>query len=152
MQEGKKGEVEAFLQQTKKDIPDNSEAYRMLGDFYFANGDLDKATTEYTSLYKDHSKDTQVKKNYMQLLILKNRLDEATKLNTEVLKANAHDVDALVYKAQIQLRQDDAAGAVDSLQTALHNDSNNAVAHYQLGVAYDLQHDERRRNRSGARR
>ncbi len=80
----------------------------MLGDFYFANGDLDKATTEYTSLYKDHPKDPQVKKNYIQLLILKNRLDEATKLNTEVLKANAHDVDALVYKAQIQLRQNDA--------------------------------------------
>jgi tetratricopeptide (TPR) repeat protein len=144
VQEGKKGEVEAFLQQTKKDIPDNSEAYRMLGDFYFANGDLDKATTEYTSLYKDHSKDLQVKKNYIQLLILKNRLDEATKLNTEVLKANAHDVDALVYKAQIQLRQADAAGAVDSLQTALHNDPDNAVAHYQLGIAYNLQRDDTR--------
>ncbi len=39
LQEGKKSDTEAFLQQTKKDIPDNSEAYRMLGDFYFATGE-----------------------------------------------------------------------------------------------------------------
>jgi len=144
MQEGKRPETEAFLQQTKKDIPDKSEAYRMLGDFYFANGELDKATTEYSSLYSDHPKDPQVKKNYIQLLILKNRLDEAKKLNEEVLKANSHDVDALVYKAQIQIRQGNGSGAADTLQTALRNDPDNAIAHYQLGVAYSLQHDEAR--------
>ncbi len=141
MQEGKKADTEAFLQQTKKDLSDNSEGYRMLGDFYFATGDLDKATAEYGSLYNDHPKDPQVKKNYIQLLILKNRLDEAAKLNSEVLKANAHDVDALVYQGQIQLRKHDSAAAVNSLQNALRNDPNNAVAHYQLGVAYEQQHD-----------
>ena len=50
----------------------------------------------------------QVKKNYIQLLILKNRLDEATKLDNEILKSNPHDVDALVYKGQLQLRRNDA--------------------------------------------
>ena len=44
MQEGKKDDAESFLRQTKKDLPDNPEGYRMLGDFYFATGDLDKAT------------------------------------------------------------------------------------------------------------
>jgi cellulose synthase operon protein C len=144
MQQGKKSETEAFLQQTKKDLKDNSEGYRMLGDFYFASGDIDKAVAEYGSLYNDHSKDVQVKKNYIQLLILKNRLDEATKLNDEILKTNAHDVEGLVYKGQIQLRKNDAPGAVDSLQNALRNDPNNAVAHYQLGIAYEQQHDQAR--------
>ncbi|HEY6372196.1 MAG TPA: tetratricopeptide repeat protein [Candidatus Sulfotelmatobacter sp.] len=144
MQEGKKDETESFLRQTKKDLSDNPEGYRMLGDFYFAAGDLDKATTEYTSLHDDHPKDPQVKRNYIQLLILKNRLDEATKLNNEILKGNAHDVDALVYKAQIQLHQNDANGAVDSLQTALRNDPDNAIAHYQLGIAFAQQHNDSR--------
>ncbi len=85
MSEGKKAEAEALLKQAKSDLSDNSEAYRMLGDFYYATGDLDKATAEYSSLYNDHPKDMQVKKNYIQLLILKNRLEEATKLNDEVL-------------------------------------------------------------------
>jgi len=144
MQEGKKDEIEPFLRQTKKDLSSTPEGYRMLGDFYFAAGDLDKATTEYTALNHDHPKDLQTKKNYIQLLILKNRLDDATKLDNEILKANAKDVDALVYKGQVQIRRNDANGAVDSLQSALHNDANNAVAHYQLGNAFAEQHNESR--------
>src|SRR5579864_7408455 len=141
MQEGKKDEIESFLRQTKKDLSDSPEGYRMLGDYYFAIGDLDKAVAEYGSLYSDHPKDPQVRKNYVQLLILKNRLDEASKLDNEILKTSPHDVDALVYKGQIQLHQNDAAGAVQSLQSALKNDSNSAVAHYQLGLAYAQQRD-----------
>lgn len=144
MMEGKKDEVVAFLEHTKKDIPNKSEAYRMLGDFYFANNDVDKALAEYASVFKDHPKDQQVKKNYIQLLILKDHLDEATKLNDEILKANHNDVDALVYRAQVQLRQNNPGGAVETLQTALRNDPDNAVAHYQLGIAFNQQHDETR--------
>ena len=33
MQEGKKNDAESFLRQTKKDLSDNPEGYRMLGDF-----------------------------------------------------------------------------------------------------------------------
>jgi tetratricopeptide (TPR) repeat protein len=143
MQEGKKDETESFLRQTKKDLSDNPQGYRMLGDFY-ATFDIDKATAEYSSLYNEHPKDIQVKKNYIQLLILKNRLDEATKLDNEILKANAHDVEGLVFRAQIQLRQNDANGAVDSLQSALRNDPDNAVAHFQLGNAFALQHNDSR--------
>jgi len=144
VQEGKKSEIEPFLQQTKKDLPDDSEGYRMLGDYYFASGDLDKAAAEYGSLYSDHPKDIQVRKNYIQLLILKNRLDEASKINNENLKNTPRDPEGLIYKAQIQLRQNDPAGAVDSLQNALHNDPDNAIAHYQLGVAFDQQHNDTR--------
>jgi len=144
MSQGKKAEAETLLKQAKSDLSDNSEAYRMLGDFYYATGDLDKATAEYSSLYNDHPKDMQVKKNYIQLLILKNRLEEATKLNDEVLKANPHDVEVLVYRGQIQLRRNDAGGAVDSLQQAINNEPDNAVAHYQLGLAFDMQHNDAR--------
>jgi len=144
MAEGKKGEIESFLKQTKKDLSDNSAGYRMLGDFYFASNDIDKATAEYGSLYGEHPRDPQVKKNYIQLLILKNRLDEASKLNDEILKTNPRDVDALVYRGQIQLRHNDAGSAVDTLQQAVKNDPDNAVAHYQLGIAFDMQQNDAR--------
>jgi tetratricopeptide (TPR) repeat protein len=143
VQENKKAEIEPFLQQTKKDLSNNPEGYRMLGDYYFADGDLDKAAVEYTSLYHDHPRDIQVKKNYIQILILKNRLDEAAKLNNEILKTSPNDVDALVYKGEIQIQNKDA-GAIDSLQQAVKNDSENAVAHYQLGVAFIQQQNEGR--------
>jgi tetratricopeptide (TPR) repeat protein len=144
MVEGKKAEIEGFLKQTKNDLPDNPDGYSMLGDFYFASGELDKATTEYAALYSDHPRSLKVKKNYIQLLILKNRLEEATKLNNEVLKSNPREADALVYRGQILLRQNDANGAVDALQQAIKNDSSNAVAHYQLGIAFDMQHNDER--------
>jgi cellulose synthase operon protein C len=144
MQEGKKAETESLLQKTKKDLPNNSEGYRMLGDYYFHIGDLDKATTEYEGLYRDHPKDPLVKRNYIQLLILKNRLNEATRLNDEILKSSPRDTDALVSKGQIQIRQNHPDAAVDTVQSALQNDPDNAVAHYQLGLAFDHQHDATR--------
>lgn len=143
MQEGKQAQAESVMRQAKKDLS-HEEGYRLLGDFYLSTGDLDKATNEYTSLYRDHPDDIAVRKNYIQLLICKNRLDEATIIDNEILKANADDVDALVYKAQVQIRKKDASSAIDSLQSALRNDPDNAVAHYYLGSAFDQQHNEAR--------
>jgi tetratricopeptide (TPR) repeat protein len=139
--EGKPSEAEQLLRQSKADFPDDSVGYRMLGDFYFATGDIDKAIAEYASLFADHAKDSQVKKNYIQLLILKNRLDEAQKLNDEVLKVTPSDDDALVYRGQIQIRQGRASDAVQTLQAVVRNDADNGVAHYHLGVAFDQMGD-----------
>src|SRR5262249_20739757 len=60
----------------------------------------------------------------------------------EVLKANSHDIDGLITRGQIQLRKGDINGAIDSLQTAVKNDADNGVAHYQLGLALEAQHNE----------
>jgi cellulose synthase operon protein C len=137
MKENKPGQAEEFLRQSKKDFPNNSVGYRMLGDFYFANEQLDKATAEYAALYQDHAKDMVVKKNYIQLLILKDRFDEARKLNDEVVKAKPDDPDVQVYKAEIEIRSGKADDAVNTLQAVLKNDPDNAIAHYQQGLAFD---------------
>ena len=140
MAENKFGQAEEFLRQARKDFPNNSVGYRMLGDFYFANNQLDKATTEYAALYQDHSKDMVVKKNYIQLLILKDRLDDARKLNGEIVKAKPDDPDAQIYKGEIEIRSGKASDAVNTLQAVLKTDPDNpaaSVAHYQLGLAFD---------------
>jgi cellulose synthase operon protein C len=135
--ENKLGQAEEFLRQSTKDFPNDSVGYRMLGDFYFANDQLDKATAEYATLYQNHSKDLVVKKNYIQLLILKDRLDEARQLNDEVVKARPDDPDAKVYKGEIEIRSGKASDAVNTLQAVLKNDPDNAVAHYQQGLAFN---------------
>jgi|CZLA01.1.fsa_nt_gi tetratricopeptide (TPR) repeat protein len=140
MAENKFGQAEEFLRQARKDFPNNSVGYRMLGDFYFANNQLDKATTEYAALYQDHSKDMVVKKNYIQLLILKDRLDDARKLNGEIVKAKPDDPDAQIYKGEIEIRSGKGSDAVNTLQAVLKTDPDNpaaSVAHYQLGLAFD---------------
>jgi tetratricopeptide (TPR) repeat protein len=139
MSQGKNSETESFLRQTKQDLSDNPVGYRMLGDYYFATGNLDKAVAEYESLFKDHSKDVQTKKNFIQLLILKNRLDQARKLNDEILKTNPQDNEALIYRGQIKMRDGQLDEAINALQSALRSDPDNAVAHYHLGLAFDQQ-------------
>jgi len=135
--ENKPGQAEDFLRESKKDFPSNSDGYRMLGNFYYSTNQIDKALTEYASLYQDHPKDPLVKKNYIQLLILKDRLNEARKLNEEVLTAKPDDQDALIYRGEIEIRGGKGSDAVNTLQAVLKNDPDNAVAHYQMGLAYD---------------
>ena len=100
-----------------------------------------KPLRNISSLFANHAKDPQVKKNYIQLLILKNRLDEAQKLNDEVLRVTPSDDDALVYRGQIQIRQGHGSEAIQTLQTAIRNDPDNGVAHYHLGIAFDQMGD-----------
>jgi len=113
----------------------------MLGDFYLATGNLDKASAEYTALYQEHPKDIQVKKNYVQLLIQNKRFDEARQLNDEILKASPKDAEALLCGAQLQIAAGDTNGATVALQTVIRSEPNNAAAHYQLGVAFQKSGD-----------
>jgi tetratricopeptide (TPR) repeat protein len=135
--EGKKADAEGVLKQAKHDFPDNSAGYRLLGDFYFMTGDVDKATAEYGALYQEHPKDLQVKKNYIPLLIQTKRFAEARRLDDEILKTNPNDDDALVYQSQMQISDGDVNGAAQKLQTVIKNAPKNSEAHYVLGVAFE---------------
>ncbi len=137
MTQGKKEQAEEALKPARRDFPDNSVGYRMLGDFYFAIGDVDRAMAEYTAVYREHPNDLQVKKNYTQLLILKNQLDDASKIDNEILKVSQSDKDGLVFRGQIQIRQGNAKEAINTLQAALRGDPNYGAAYYHLGVAFD---------------
>src|SRR5262249_20612324 len=103
--QGKKSEAEEYMKQVKRELPDDPNTYVMLGDYYFLVGDLDRAVAEYSSLYNDHPKELKVKKNYIQLLILKGRIDEANKLNEQILGSKTPDDEALTYRGEIQIQQ-----------------------------------------------
>ncbi|NDQ56046.1 MAG: tetratricopeptide repeat protein [Acidipila sp.] len=133
---GRRADAEQLLQQAKKTLHDNPDGYRLLGDFYFALGDVDKASDEFASLYRQYPKDKRLKRDYVQILILRNKLDDATKLNNEILKENDKDVDALVLKGQILFRQKRAPESIQVLEAALGTEPDNPVAQYHLGVAF----------------
>jgi len=134
--EAKKGDAENLLTQTKRNFDGDSVGYRMLGDFYIGTDDLDKAVAEYRTLYKDHPKDIQVKKNFTDLLIHTKQFEEAEKVNKEILRADSNDTDGLIYRAQLQLQQGDTNGAISTMQAAVKNDPSHALSHYHLSVAY----------------
>jgi len=135
--EGRRADAEQLLIQTKRDLPNNPAAYRLLGEFYFTSGEVDKANAEYATLYQQHPQDLQLKKNYIELLIQTRRFPEARQLNDEILKANPNDENALVYQAEMQISGGDVNGAAQKLETVIKNNPKNAEGHYALGVAYD---------------
>ncbi len=130
----KKPQAEQILQQAKQSMPDNPDAYRLPGDFYFADGDIPRALTEYASLDKDHPKDQRVRKNYVQLLILSNRLDDAYRLDQEFLKQHPKDADGQVLLGQILRGQNKLTDAQQALEGAITSSPENPDAHYGLGL------------------
>ena len=135
--ENKKSEAEDIARRAKQDFPSDSAGYRMLGDFYFTTGDLDRAVAEYASVTQEHPEDRQVKKDYIQLLLQQGRLTEADKLDTEILKVDPNDNDALIYRSQIQISSGRVNDATTALESVIKNDPSNSEAHYVLGVGFD---------------
>ncbi len=122
------------MQQAKQVMPDNPDAYRLLGDFYFSSGDFSRAIMEYDSLDKNHPKDLQVRKNYIQLLILVNRLDDATRVDQEVLHQNPLDPEGQALQARILLAQNNLHDAQAVVEGTVRIAPESPDAHYMLGV------------------
>jgi len=137
--EGKKTEAEDVAKRAKQDFPNNSAGYRMLGNLYFVSGDLDRAIAEYRSLNQEHPQDLRVKKDYIELLLQKGQVNEASTLDAEILKVNRNDNDALIYRSQMQIGNGNESDAVTTLQTVTKNDPTNSEAHYVLGIAFEKQ-------------
>jgi len=100
---------------------------------------MNNALAEYGALYQQHPKDLQIKKRYIQLLIVGNHIEQARTLNDEILKQSPNDQDALVYRSQMQISWGDLDRAIDTLQTVVKNDPKNSLAHFALGVAFERQ-------------
>jgi tetratricopeptide (TPR) repeat protein len=135
MNQGQDALAEKTLTEAKEQLKDDPAAYRMLGDYYLGRGENTKALTEFSALATQHPKDRQVRKTYIQLLVLNHRIDEAASLTDDLLKSAPQDVEGLVLKGEIQLQQGKVDDSIQTLQQALHASSDNAFAHYQMGLA-----------------
>ena len=133
--QGNRQQSEEVLREAKKAMSDVPQGYRLLGDFYVVTGEAQKALAEYGALNQQYPGDLQAKKNYAQLLIGANKLDEANKTTDEILKRNPKDVDAAILRAQLQMMQKQNADAVATLEASLKNEEDNVFLHFQLGRA-----------------
>lgn len=134
--QGREDLAEKTLEEGKKDLGDNPDAYRMLGDYYLARGESTKALDEFAAISVQHPDDLQLRKTYIQLLILNDRIDDAAQLNGEILKKNPQDPAAQILQGQILLHQKKVDDALTSFQQGLKGAPDNAFGHYELGVAY----------------
>lgn len=134
--QGKKDVAEQTLKDTKVALKDNPYGYRMLGDFYIGQRQMDKASAEFASLHSEHPQDVGVSKAYAQLLIDTNKLDDASRITDDLLKNAPGDGEALILHGEILNKEGKGADAVAPLEKAVKAAPNNAAGHYHLGLAY----------------
>jgi tetratricopeptide (TPR) repeat protein len=134
MNQGQAELAEKILTDAKAQLQDDPSAYRMLGDYYLGRNDNAKALAEFSALSNEHPKDAQVRKTYIQLLVLNHRVAEAASLNDQLLKATPQDLEAQVLKGEIQNQQGKLDDSIQTLQKVLHDAPENAFAHYQMGL------------------
>src|SRR3989442_1750130 len=133
---GKKDLAEKTLQEAKKALPHDPAAYRLLGDFYVASGEMGKALNEFALLSQEHPDDLAVKKRYIGLLIGNKQYDKATALDDEILKQNSKDAEALLLKGETLNLEQRFAEAVPVLEASGRSNPDDPAAHFQLGLAY----------------
>jgi tetratricopeptide (TPR) repeat protein len=133
---GKKDLAEQTLMEAKKALSNDSAGYQILGNFYLANGESEKALSEFASLHQEHPNDLVVKKRYIQLLIQNKQLDQASKLNEEILKKNSRDADSLIFKGQCLNQEQKSTEAIPVLETAVKSNPDDPVGHFELGISY----------------
>lgn len=141
LSEQQKDKAEQVLQQARKDFDANPQGYSLLGEFYVSTGDTEKALAEFASLHEKHPSDLKVTKAYIELLLDRNRIDEATKLNDEILKNNKMDPEAQVAKGLLLMKANKPGDAVPLFESVIKRQPDNAVAHYWLGQALNLTGD-----------
>lgn len=143
MAQQRNADAERVLQQAKEDLSD-PQVYRVLGEYYLATGAVDKGLSEFNALMSKYPKDMGLKKVYVELLLEKGRTEEAAKRNDEILKANPSDTEGLIFKAVLLMRAQKPADAIQILERVVKSTPENALAHYQLGVAADQMGDTSR--------
>src|SRR5882724_599588 len=136
LKQGDHPAAEKVFADAKQQVPDDPAIYRLLGDYYMSQGNFSAALSEFGALSTRYQKDLPVRKTYVQLLILNHRTDEATQLNDAILASAPNDPESLILRGQIQIQQNHLDESILTLRQALSLDSNNAMGHYQLGVAF----------------
>ncbi len=138
LSEGRKDLAEQSLRDAKNSaaLKDNPAGYRLLGDFYLSQGELDEASAEFASLYTAHPTDLVVARGYAGILILQNHIDDAAKVDDAILKSFPADYEAQVLHGQILTRQGKPNDAIPVLEAAVKSAPDNAAGHYYLGLAY----------------
>jgi cellulose synthase operon protein C len=135
LSQNRKADAEGVMVQAKKDLSNQGDLYRVLGDYYVSIGDLEKAIAEYASISREHAEDLKTKQGYIDLLLQENKIEEASKLNDEILHANPRDTTAQLIRGRILNLRGQFSDAIVVLQVALKDEPNDARLHYQLGLA-----------------
>jgi cellulose synthase operon protein C len=133
--QGQSAQAEQVARSAQTALPRDPRAYRLLGNFYISSHRWNQAVTEFSRIVQAHPEDRRARKNYAQLLLLTDRLEPASEATFEVERDDPNDPESLVLQAQIELLRGHPDMAKKIAEDALILQSNNAMAHFYVGLA-----------------
>ena len=130
-------EMVATLNAIKGHAKDFDGAYLVVGDFYFRNGDLAEALTQYKEgMAADPKQKATYRKRMIEVLMRQNKRPEAADIAAAILKDNPKDSDARGLQASLLLDRGEVQKAISELQAVVNAVPDNFVARYNLGRAH----------------
>lgn len=135
---GRMADAEKVYAEVKSLAPDDPMAYRALASFYQYTGQKEKAIDELRAISVAKPKDTTTKADLIDALLDLNRVQEATSLNQELMKAEPGFPQGMVLQGRIMMLQGRYPDAVAQFQKALKADPASAKAYYYLGVTQSM--------------
>lgn len=124
------------LSSNPKDFPDGR---LRAGRFYATIRDFDTAIRQFQDgVAQEPARKSEYRKEIAQVMIAQNRKDEASRLLTEVLKADPKDGQAQALRASLLIETGDprqVRQAIADLQAAVGTDPGNVVLRFNLGRA-----------------
>src|SRR5208283_3383422 len=117
-------------------MPKSPEVAIAIGDYYLRTKDTDKALAEYRRGLSTSSGNLEIEKRMMDLYLATNQIEQAAKLDTELMRRAPQDSFVSVLHGRLLLAQGKKEEAIIALQNSVKNAPNSAMAHYQLALAY----------------
>ncbi|HEX4716502.1 MAG TPA: tetratricopeptide repeat protein, partial [Ktedonobacteraceae bacterium] len=100
------------------------------------NNDKERALAEYRRGLSASSGNLEIEKRMQELYLSTNQIEQAAKLDSELMRQAPEDVPVNVLHGRLLLAQGKNQDAIIALQNAVKNTPDSAVAHYQLALAY----------------
>jgi tetratricopeptide (TPR) repeat protein len=133
---GKTTDSDGVLDKLRNQMPKSPEAAIAIGDYYTQRRDVDKALAEYQRGLALSAGNFEIEKRMEELYLISNRLDEASKLDSQLMKQAPKDVLVSVIHGRLLLAQGKKDDSVIALQKAVKGAPDSSQAHYYLGLAY----------------
>ena len=148
IRQGKTAQAEDVYRQAAKDLPDDTQAVRLLADYYTESRQLDKAKAEFASLAARYPKTVSLQKAYIRVLLQSRDYATAQTAVTELLKTTGKDPEVAALNGIVMLNNGKVNEAVDALQAAVRDYPRDGFTQFWLGKAAEAKGDNALAQRS----
>jgi tetratricopeptide (TPR) repeat protein len=133
--QGRQGrqEIAAETYKTISTLPDK-EYRSFYGMYLLRQGKTQAAIAEFERLYRIDSQDRTTRNRLIAAYLYANRVPDAQKILDAVLARNPKDIDALMQRGEIHLRNGNIAEAKKDIEGVLHFEPNSGLGHYLMAV------------------